>query len=120
MRLNAKDAIATLLVAMVGAIAWAHFSNQDWPLVSGTRTVAVAAFLLGVGACAVGARDLNKKQTELGPRDRLIRAHGALAFVLMVAAVITRNDVALALLVAVIGLAWLGATVRHLLGRPSE
>lgn len=119
MGLTWKDAGATLIVATIGALSWAYFTDLAWPGFSGPRVVAVASFLLGVIACATGARAMNKKEADLTPADRVIRLHAIGAFGIMLWAAITGSEVALAILVGLIGVMWLGSTIAHLFSKPA-
>jgi hypothetical protein len=108
-----KDGTATLLVAAIGVLTWAYYTDQEWPGLSGPRVVAVVVFVIGFSVCVTTSRNLNAKETELRPVDRLIRSHGFGAFVLVLWAAITGSEVALAVLVGLIGLMWLGSTIYH-------
>jgi len=114
MHLTGKDFGATAIVAALGAMTWAYFNDQSWPIVSGPRVLAVVAFVLGVAACATGSRNMVVDQKDLQPGDRLLRVHGLAAFGLMIAGAITGNEVVLIILLSLIGLMWLMATSRHL------
>lgn len=118
MGLTWKDAVTTVLVAALGGMAWAYYTDQGWPLVSGPRVLAVVAFLVGVVVCATGARNLNAKESELGVGDRLLRSHALIAFALTVWAAITGNEVVIGVLVGLIVAMWLGSTVYHAFSKP--
>ena len=119
MRLTLKDLGATLIVAALGAMAWAYFNDQAWPVVSGPRVLSVVAFVFGVAACATGARNMVVDQKSLEPGDRLLRVHGLAALGLAIAGAITGNEVVLIILLSIVGAMWLLATVRHLGGFPA-
>jgi hypothetical membrane protein len=113
MGLTWKDGTATLLVAAIGVLAWAYYTDHCWPGVSGPRVLAVVVFLIGFSICVTTSRNLNAKEANLRPIDRIMRAHGIGAFVLMLWAAISGSEVALAVLVGLIGVMWLGSTVHH-------
>jgi hypothetical membrane protein len=113
MGLTWKDGTATLLVAGIGVLTWAHLTDQGWPGVSGPRVLAVVVFLIGISICVTTSRNLNAKEANLRPIDRIMRAHGIGAFILMLWAAISGSEVALGALVGLIGVMWLGSTVYH-------
>lgn len=88
-------------------------------LVSGPRALAVAAMIIGLGACAIGGG----RMTDQDRRSRYGRAMGAFAAVpgrAGLIAIITGSEVALAVLVGSIVAMWLAATIRHMVTGPSE
>ena len=113
MRLTWKDGAATLIVAVIGTMAWAYFTDQGWPGVSGPRVVAVLAFFLGVIAYTTGARSLNRKLEDLSLPHRLVRFHSLGTLIPTLWVVVFGSDLALAILVGIIGVVWLGVTLVH-------
>lgn len=113
MGLTWKDGTATLLVVAIGVLTWAYYTDQGWPGLSGPRVVAVVVFLIGVAICVTTSRNLNAKEVTLRPIDRIMRAHGIGAFLLTLWAAISGSEVALGILVGLIGVMWLGSTVYH-------
>jgi hypothetical protein len=94
----------------------AHRADVDLPVLSGPRVMAAAAFILGVTACAVGggiapARVPHARE----PRLRTLGLHGAIAFLIMVIALITGSWTAVAALVVLLVLMWLVTTMHRLL-----
>jgi len=98
-------------------LAWAYYSDQGWPLVSGPRVVAVLAFCLSVISLAIGSRSLAKKLDDLTLLDRFARLRVPGSFILMVWVLVTANTVVLGVLVGFIGVMWLGSTIHHALVR---
>lgn len=119
-----KDGVATVLIAALAAMAWASYKGWDWPVVASARVVAVLAFVIGLAICVIGgAGSFEKKPEKMGAIQRLFLAHGALAFLLMIAVLIWPRHTLLAILVGVVGLMWLITTIRHALAKsvvPSE
>jgi hypothetical protein len=115
MTLTWRDAAATGVVAVAGAVYWAFQSGAGLPLLSGPRVVAMVVFGLGVGACVLGGSIAGEDATQ----QRWVKVyglHGALAFGLALAVVVTGNRTLLAVLVGLVALLWLVATGRHAAG----
>ena len=105
MTLTRKDAVATSLVGL--AVLAFLVTHEAWnlPLIGDTHRWAAAVILvLGVGACAAGARRIT---------STLFGVLGGAAFVLGVLALITGSLTPLSLLVADIVVMWAIATARH-------
>ncbi|MBN2177146.1 MAG: hypothetical protein JW722_05755 [Demequinaceae bacterium] len=119
MGLNRRDAGATALVVVIGVLAWAYFTAQGWPLVSGPRVLAVLAFVLGVMASAISSRSIHKKLADLTMAERLVRLRAPGGFLLMLWAAVTGDEVVLGLLISLIGVVWLGSTIQHAFGKRS-
>jgi hypothetical protein len=111
MRVNAKDALATLVLAAGGAFyAW-HLARPDTAFVGSLRWTSVVLFVVGVTACAIGAR-----LTASGRYERFMSSLAAVPFLLMLAVLVTDNEGVLGALAGVIAAMWLVTTVRHALG----
>ncbi len=117
MGLNRRDAGATALVAVIGVLAWAYFTDRGWPLVSGPRVLAVLAFILAVMATAISSRTIHKKLEDLTMAERLVRLRTLGGSILMLWAAITGDEVVLGLLISLIGVVWLSSTIQHTFGK---
>jgi hypothetical protein len=105
MTLTRKDAVATSLVGLAVLAFLATHEAWNVPLIGDSHRWAAAVILvLGVGACAAGARRIT---------STLFSVLGGAAFVLGVLALITGSLTPLSLLVADMVVMWAIATVRH-------
>jgi hypothetical protein len=105
MTLTRKDAVATSLVGLAVLAFLATHETWNVPLIGDSHRWAAAVILvLGVGACAAGARRVT---------STLFSVLGGTAFVLGVLALITGSLTALSLLVADMVVMWAITTVRH-------
>jgi hypothetical protein len=105
MTLTRKDAIATGLVGLSVLAFLATHEAWNIPLIGDShRWAAAVILLLGVGACAAGARRVT---------STIFSVLGGAAFVLGVLALITGSLTPLSLLVADIVVMWAITTVRH-------
>jgi O-antigen ligase len=126
MRLSWRDAAAAVPVAASVGLFLAYRADDDLPLVSGPRVVAVVVFLLGVASCWVGGGIMSSQVPQ--PRAFWLKAlgfHGAAAFLITVLVLITASSAVLAALVALVVLMWLMTTLHRLLvprdvRRPSD
>jgi hypothetical protein len=110
MTLTRKDAVATSLVGL--AVLAFLTTHEAWnvPLIGDSHRWAAAVILvLGVMACAAGARRVT---------SRLFSVLGGAAFVFAVLALITGSLSPLSLLVADMVVMWAIATMRHAHGPP--
>ena len=105
MTLTRKDAVATGLVGLAVLAFLATHESWNVPLIGDSHRWAAAVILvLGVGACATGARRVT---------SALFSVLGGAALVFGVLALITGSLTALSLLAADIVVMWAIATVRH-------
>ncbi|MEO3808938.1 hypothetical protein ABGB17_08030 [Sphaerisporangium sp. B11E5] len=122
MRLTWKDAVTTICAAAVVAVYVCYLEGVALAFVSGVRWTAGAVLVLGtVGGCALGsAGDLTGRTATAATRayNVVATALGVTALIAAVAALITANEVALAVLVYAVVALWLIATVRHALPAP--
>jgi uncharacterized protein YebE (UPF0316 family) len=113
MGLRWKDAYATLLIAIVGVLSWAYFTDQGWAAVSNPRGLAAVVTAIGLISYVTGTRTISMKLSDLTLVDRIVRYHPLLAIGLAAWAVITGSELALALLLGLIGIRWLGSIIVH-------
>jgi len=113
MRLTWRDGIATVLTAAAVAIFWALQAGFSLPLVASVRGAAAAILLIGVAACAAGAR-----MNERGPLFTALGFLGAVAFFSGLIAIIWASEAALAVETSVIVFLWAATTIRHTLVPP--
>lgn len=113
MRLTWRDGIATLLTAAAVAIFWALQAGFSLPLVASVRGAAAAILLIGVAACATGAR-----MYERGPLFTTLGFLGTVAFFAGLVAIIWASEAALAIEISVIVFLWAATTIRHALTPP--
>ena len=105
MTLTRKDTIATGLVGLTVLAFLATHEGWNIPLIGDSRRWAAAVILLlGVAACAAGARRVT---------STLFSVLGGAAFVLGVLALITGSLTPLSLLVADMVVMWAITTIRH-------
>jgi hypothetical protein len=105
MTLTRKDAVASSLVGLSVLAFLASHEAWNVPLIGDShRWAAAVIMVLGIGACAAGARRVT---------STLYRVLGGAAFVLGALALTTGSLTPLSLLVADIALMWAIATARH-------
>ena len=115
MRLTWRDGIASLLTAAAAAIFWALQAGISLPLVASVRGTAAAILLIGVAACATGAR-----MNERGPLLTTLGFLGTVAFFAGLVAIIWASEAALAIETSVIVFLWAATTIRHALTPPPQ
>ena len=105
MTLKRKDAVATSLVGLAVLAFLATHEAWNVPLIGDSHRWAAAVILvLGVGACATGARRIT---------STLFSVLGGAAFVFGALALITGSLTPLSLLVADMVVMWALTTLRH-------
>ncbi|ADD43119.1 hypothetical protein Snas_3455 [Stackebrandtia nassauensis DSM 44728] len=115
-RLTWRDGVATLIVLFTFGLYAAYLAGAGLPVVGGVRGLAVAALILGVSACAVGATESAKAT----PAKQIGQVLGAVAGIAFLIALFTGNGIALAFFLGAIGLLWAATTVQHLIGSLSR
>jgi len=111
MSLSWRDAAATLLVAVVVAIAYAKIKGVDWPIIGNWRLATLAIVIIGLGTCiAIGSGATPTQDTWTGVATTL----GAIAFVLAAAGLILNNQTIFLVLAADIVTLWVVTTIHHL------
>jgi hypothetical protein len=110
MRTTRKDLLATGLVATGAALYVWHLQSTSG-LMSSARFLSLALLVLGVAACASGAR-----YATTGRYSTVMSWAAAASFGLAVAGMISGAELPLAALAGLLGLMWLVTTVRHALG----
>ena len=114
MRLTWRDAVAAVLVAGVVTLYAAFVAGHGVTPVAGPRALAGGALLLGLAACAVGARvDPDRAAGRGWAGYVLASVLGAVALVAALLTMLTGSTITLGVLVATTGMLWLYATVRH-------
>lgn len=122
MRLTWKDMVTTVFMAGIVAVYTAFLQGAGWPLLGSVRGTTAVIMVLGVvGGCSFGAAgDLYGKHLRPSARAYLaftsilgLAALGGGAY-----ALITANEVALAVLFVATSALWLSATVHHLFTVP--
>ncbi|MDN4484355.1 hypothetical protein [Demequina lignilytica] len=112
---SGRDVVATIVVGGAMALAWAHVSGADWPLVGSARTTAGLVYVLGVIACASGSAEAWQQDRS---RRRWYHPLGSLtslaATAALVWALISGSSAAVVMLAIVVAVKWAFATVRHL------
>jgi hypothetical protein len=116
MALNWKDGVATLLTAGAVGVYAALLADAGLPLVSTPRTVALAVLVLGVAACAIGARVPLNEADRVGGAVGALSKVAALAGIAGLVAIVTGSEPVLAVFVGLTVLLWLATTVRHAIG----
>lgn len=115
MRLTWKDAGATLLVAAAVAVSVPFLTGAEVPLMAGARPLAAAVFGLGVAACIVNGIGMSIAQLDRVADGwaRGLAWLATLAFVALIATLISGDRIALGVLVGTVVLMWLLTSVRH-------
>ena len=121
MTLTWKDALATLLTALVVlTFVAAHESWDVWLIGSSYRWAALAVTLLGAVTCALGsASEELGKGRRADATTKVLAAIGALSGLLAIWAIVAGSLTALSLLVVSTVVLWAGATIRHA-GHPTH
>ncbi|WP_062466241.1 hypothetical protein [Demequina maris] len=112
---SGRDIVGTAFSGAAVALAWAHATGADWPLVDSARTTAGLVYVMGVAACAGGSAE----SFESDPQARrwYHRVGGLLSIVAtasLVWALVTGTTTPVLVLASVVAVKWLLATVRHL------
>ena len=122
MKLSYKDAITTVLAALVVAVTLAVTEGWAWPMLGSTRAGIVAVGILGVAMCSIGTRseDMATKDAFVHHPGMIVgSALGAVALVLLIAGLIAGSEALLVALASVLLLLWAVATIRHAATRPT-
>ena len=112
MKLDWRDAVATLLVAVGLALALSVTQGWNWPLLGGVREGIIALALLGFGAHLLGAPRERFYFTDPFGLTTLLVAVGAMA-IAIVGGLITGTVEYLLMLMVVVAMLWAFATLRH-------
>ena len=110
MRLKWRDGAATILTALMVAIAVAVISGWDWPLVGSERAAVGALGLIGIATCVVGGGSMTAFK---GPFIAVASVLGTAALGLVIAGLVTGSETILVVLTVDIVALWLVATMRH-------
>ena len=122
MKLSYKDAITTVLAALVVAVMLAVTEGWAWPMLGSTRAGIVAVGILGVAMCSIGTRseDMATRNAFVNHPGMIVgSALGAVALVLLIAGLIAGSEALLVALASVLLLLWAVATIRHAATRPT-
>jgi len=111
MRLTWRDAVTTVLAAMVAVIYLTFAVGWAIPVVDDARGATLLIGLIGLSMCIVGGSGstIAKGNIWIAPLGVL----GGVSLMLVVGGLITGWDVAVPTLAAVIGLMWTISTVHH-------
>ncbi len=122
MRLTGKDLAATLFTGAVVGVYVAFLQGADLPFLGSVRGTAGVVLALGwVGGCALsGVGDAYTRKQTSPLLVAVLTAIGAVALVAAVMALVTASEAALTVLVVSTVLLWFGATVRHMVARPTQ
>ena len=119
MRLTWKDGIATVLVGLVVAAAFAAADSWGWPLLGSDRAAIVILAVVGIAACAVagGGSGAAAKEppTFDGPVGAIAAALHVGVAVLVVVGLVVPSAVAVFALATDIGVLWMVGTMHHIL-----
>ena len=115
MRLGWRDAVETVLVALVVVAVVGLLQERDWPLLGTERAAAATVFALGFVMCQVGMRTRVRDAGDLvrGPFMLTATALGAIALVLAIAGVAFPAEWIVVTLGGTLVLMWVVATVHH-------
>lgn len=124
MSLTWKDAVSTIVMAVIVAAYVAFLNGTSFWLISSARGMATAVLVLGiVGGCAMS----EPGDLYTGPRSAMrvtlltvTSLLGVAALAAGIVALVTASTAALAVLVGATLALWLVATLRHLLTMPRE
>ena len=125
MKVTYRDAITTVLAALVVAVTLAVTEGWAWPMLGSTRAGIVAVGILGVAMCSIGTRS-----EDMATRDAFVHhpgmivgsvgsALGTVALVLLIAGLIAGTEALLIVLAGDLVLLWAVATIRHAATRPT-
>lgn len=122
MKVTYRDAITTVLAALVVAVTLAVTEGWAWPMLGSTRAGIVAVGILGVAMCSIGTRS-----EDMATRDAFVHhpgmivgsVLGTVALVLLIAGLIAGTEALLIILAADLVLLWAVATIRHAATRPT-
>lgn len=109
MRLSIRDRIATLLVAGIAVPYLGYRVFGMMPFILDNRAMAGTGLVLGLAACLIGARTGAGLDTGMW----LLGVLGAGTLAAGIGALVTGDDMLLAMLMGGIGLLWVLSTLRH-------
>lgn len=119
MSLSWRDAVETILAALVVIAMVGVIQEQDWPLLGTDRSAALTIFAIGFVMCQFG-RGRIKSAGDLvrGPFMTTATVLGAATLVLAVVGVIANSQALVLALGAVVLATWALATIHHAVERP--
>ncbi len=109
-----RDAVATVVVVVVGAIYLAVSNGWDWPLLGSYKSGALALGAVGMIACSAFAGSID--MLVPGRLMMVAMALGAAALILTIVGAVTGSRVVFIVLAADVATLYLVATVRHATG----
>ncbi len=112
MALTWKDGATTILALLVIGFSYLMATGYKFPLIASYRWATVVLLILGIGMCALGSATPNAQSSWITMSNVL----GALAFILILAGIITGVKMVFVALSGTIILLWIISTLRHLLG----
>lgn len=114
MTLNARDLTATALTGLAGLVFAATHRGWDVALVGDSRRwAATVILLLGITACAVGARIERREEMPV-----VLAGLGVAALAFCVATIVTGSLTTLSLAAIAFGVLWMATTIRHAASAP--
>jgi hypothetical protein len=111
MALTWKDGATTILALLVLGFSYLMATGYKFPLISSYRWATVVLLVLGIGMCALGSARLDTQSNWISLANIL----GVVAFILIIAGIITGSKMIFLSLSGTIVVLWLVATMRHLL-----
>jgi hypothetical protein len=113
MRLTWRDAVDTVLAGAVAVIGLAVANDWGWPALGGPRVGTLALGIVGIAMCAISGGGEAVGDGLRDPTVKVLTALGIVAFVLIVAGLITGSEpVFVALAIDIVGMC-LMTTIRH-------
>jgi hypothetical protein len=110
MSLTWKDGITTLLALLVIGFSYLMTIGYKLPLISGYRWATAVLLILGIGMCALSSARPDIQSNWISLANIL----GVVAFILIIAGIITGSKMIFLSLSGTIVILWLVATMRHL------
>jgi hypothetical protein len=119
MSLSWRDAVETVLAALVVVVLVGVIQEQDWPLLGTDRSAVLTVFAIGFVMCQFGRGGI-KSASDLvrGPFMTVATVLGAAALVLTVVGVFAGSQALVLTLGAVLLVTWALATAHHAVERP--
>ena len=111
MKLTWKDALATVVTAVIGFIAWVSVRGWDVAVIDNHRLAILAMGALGLGICAFASSP--DAITKKGNYSVLMSALGGMAFLAVIAGLISGGHVFLWGMAGITLVLWAVTTVRH-------
>jgi hypothetical protein len=109
-----RDAMNTVLAALVALIGLAVVNEWGWPLLGSIRAGTLAVGVVGWGMCIFsGIPEQTQKGAMREPANMVLAVLGVTALGLIVAVLIVGSEGLFMALVVLTLAMWLGTTIRH-------